>query len=81
MKKRIWIILAVGMCFVPVLIGGIAFSQEDIAVVGDSGFEKVVRPPVPFMHDEHNEKAGLEECGVCHHISNDNAMLNEADTL
>ncbi|HSO19127.1 MAG TPA: cytochrome c3 family protein, partial [Desulfosarcina sp.] len=25
------------------------------------------RPPVVFNHEEHNEKAGVEECATCHH--------------
>lgn len=80
MKKRIWIILVVGACFASMLMGGVSFSQEDVAEVGDSGFEKHVRPPVPFMHDEHNEKAEIEECGVCHHVYDDKGMLNEDET-
>jgi len=45
-----------------------ANSQGDIAFVKDSGFDKHLRPPVPFEHDAHNEKAEIFECNGCHHL-------------
>jgi hypothetical protein len=60
------------LCFVAVLlvfwVGLTAYSQEDITFVEDSGFSEKMRSPVPFVHDEHNENAGIEECNVCHHV-------------
>jgi hypothetical protein len=43
------------------------FSQEDVTTVRDSAFGVRMRPEVPFMHEAHNEKAGLDECAECHH--------------
>ncbi len=33
-----------------------------------SAFETLRRPAALFDHDAHNEKAGLEDCAVCHHV-------------
>ena len=54
-----------------------AFSQEDMEVVGDVGFSKKQRPPAVFRHDEHNEKAELEECNECHHVYEDGIKLED----
>ncbi len=45
----------------------VAFSQEDMTEVPVDDFDKLERPQVAFEHDAHNEKAGLEDCVVCHH--------------
>ena len=44
------------------------FAQEDIKKVDDSGFRHLTRSAVPFDHDEHNAKAGIEDCSICHHL-------------
>ena len=54
-----------------------AFSQEDMEVVGDVGFSKKQRPPAVFRHDEHNEKAELEECNECHHVYEEGIKLED----
>jgi len=43
------------------------YSQEEIQFAHDSAFTETMRPPVYFAHDEHNEKAGIEDCHYCHH--------------
>ena len=48
-----------------------AFAQENIEIVHDAAFENQTRPPVAFAHDAHNEKAGIDDCGECHHASAD----------
>ena len=54
------------------------YAQEDVFVVKDSAFEgNRQRPPAIFLHDEHNEKAGIEECNVCHHIYEDGTKIPE----
>ena len=45
-----------------------AYSQEEIVALGDSAFGDRERPAAVFAHDEHNEKAEIEECNVCHHV-------------
>ena len=69
--------------FIGVLVGVLAlaaltaYSQEDIEFVEDSGFASSMRPKPAFMHDEHNEKAGIEECNECHHVYEDGKLLED----
>ena len=58
------------------------FSQEDITEVADSAFDprEMTRPPVRFAHDAHNGKAELGECGVCHHVYDENGMPAEGES-
>ncbi|WP_319581820.1 acidic tetraheme cytochrome c3 TmcA [uncultured Pseudodesulfovibrio sp.] len=65
------VILLVVVYMVPV-----AFSQDDMTQVPVDGFAKLERPRVPFMHDAHNEKAGLDDCVICHHSKNDDGTRN-----
>ncbi len=58
-----------------VVISGL--SQDDVKTVEDSAFEEKMRPPVPFLHDEHNEKAEIEECNVCHHVYEDGEKVED----
>ena len=63
-----------------VLVGAMpmpAFSQEDMEVVGDAGFSTKQRPLAVFRHEEHNEKAGLEDCSECHHVYEDGQKLED----
>ncbi len=74
MKKAIFLpiaLLFVGAFLIP------AFSQEDMEVIEDEGFSKRQRPPAVFRHDEHNEKAALEDCSECHHVYEDGQKLED----
>jgi hypothetical protein len=53
----------------------VVFAQEDVTVVEDSAFQDKTRPPVPFLHDTHNEAAEIDECNVCHHVYEDGKRL------
>jgi len=72
--------------FIGVLVGVLAlaaltaYSQEDIEFVEDSGFASNMRPLPAFTHDEHNEKAGIEECSECHHVYNEEGKLVEDES-
>ncbi len=44
------------------------FAQEDVKKIDDSGFKHHLRPDVPFNHDAHNTKAGIDDCSTCHHV-------------
>jgi hypothetical protein len=57
-----------------------AYSQEDMAVVNDLAFNNPQRPPSVFRHEEHNEKAGIDECNECHHVYNDEGKLVEDES-
>ena len=61
----------VGVLLIP------AFSQEDMEVIEDEGFSNRQRPPAVFRHDEHNEKAALEDCSECHHVYEDGQKLED----
>lgn len=53
------------------------FSQEDVVAVQDGAFERHTRPPVRFVHDEHNENAEIEECQRCHHLYEDGQLVED----
>jgi hypothetical protein len=57
------------------LVGFSAYCQEDISFVGDSSFTERMRPSVPFLHDDHNEMANIEDCNECHHVWEDGKKL------
>jgi hypothetical protein len=46
-----------------------------MSFVRDSAFTDRMRPSVPFLHDEHNEMADIEECNECHHVWEDGKIL------
>lgn len=68
MKSTRWRTLAAIalMAFAVTAITG--YAQDYITTVSDSAFTDHSRSPVPFFHDEHNEKAGIETCNGCHHV-------------
>lgn len=78
MRKCITIMLALATVVVFILP---AFSQEDITELNDPAFTVSKRPAVPFMHDEHNEKAGLDGCLPCHHEGKEDGELIEGDPV
>lgn len=63
--KSVLILILIGLF---TLVGLTAYAQEDIEFVEDSGFASTMRALPAFMHDEHNEKAGIEDCIECHHV-------------
>lgn len=75
MKKNNTIKLAASLLTIIALViaymAPMAFSQDDMTHVPTDGFAKLQRPQVAFEHDAHNEKAGLEDCVVCHHGKTD----------
>ncbi len=69
-KRRVTFYIVITL-FVSILAVMSGFSQDDVTTVEDSAFEEKMRPSVPFMHDEHNETAEIEECDICHHVYED----------
>ena len=57
----------------------LAFGQEEMTRVNSDAFENPSRPEALFVHDAHNEKAGLGECTSCHHIF-ENGVLQKDDS-
>jgi len=54
-----------------------AYSQDEMEFVDNSVFENPERVPSVFLHDEHNEKAEIEECNECHHIYEDEKLVED----
>jgi hypothetical protein len=67
MKNRTLMICLIVALTASVFTALSVFSQEDVQNVRDSAFGARMRPPVVFNHEEHNAKAGLEDCAICHH--------------
>ncbi len=57
-----------------------ALSQQDMTTIPDEAFKTRTRPPALFKHDEHNEKAKLDDCTACHHGEKDGKRDPGADT-
>jgi hypothetical protein len=57
-----------------------ASAQGDMVVLRSPAFAKHTRPDVPFKHDEHNEKAKLDDCAACHHGGKDGKIDRAATT-
>ena len=75
MNKRVICIL--GAVTISALILVSAYSQDDMVVVDNSVFSKPARTPAVFVHDEHNETAGIEACNECHHVYEDGVKLED----
>lgn len=77
MKRRILLLWPAALLFLFLIMA--AHSQEDMAEIDNSVFGSPERTPVAFAHDEHNEKAGLEECNACHHVY-ENGVISEDES-
>lgn len=61
------LLLIAGILIVP------AYSEIDNSV-----FDRPQRPASLFDHDEHNEKAGLEDdCALCHHVYEGKVLVED----
>ncbi|MDO9264550.1 MAG: cytochrome c3 family protein [Desulfosalsimonadaceae bacterium] len=56
-------------------------AQEDVTQVADTAFETPMRPSVAFYHDAHNEKAGIDDCSICHHAYADGEKQEDDDSV
>ena len=63
-----------------VLLAISAWAQPEGPLEVDA-FGQMERPAVPFMHDEHNEKAALEDCAACHHVYKDGQLQEGEDSV
>jgi glycyl-tRNA synthetase (class II) len=54
-----------------------AYSQEDMTSVDSSVFKNPQRTPSIFRHDEHNDKAKIEECNKCHHVYENGKLVED----
>lgn len=72
---------------VPILIMAVALalalpalSQEDMTVIASDAYPTLTRPAAAFVHDAHNEKAGAEDCVLCHHGGSDGVQDTSSST-
>ena len=72
-KSRFFICVLV-VFFMLIFVNG--YSQEDMVTVDNSVFDSARRAPSVFKHDEHNEKAELEDCDACHHLYEDGQLVD-----
>ena len=77
MKKRTLVLFTGIMILACLLAFENTHSQEEITVLEDSAFEDRTRPAAVFAHEEHNEKAEIEECSVCHHLYEDGKKVED----
>ncbi len=66
MKKSA--IAALATVMTVVLILAAAHAQDEMVFVQSDAFASRQRPLPGFRHDVHNEKAGIDACGGCHHV-------------
>ncbi len=78
MKKSAMFIIATTLFSLFILVA--AYSQEEMTIVDNSIFETPQREPSVFVHDEHNDSAGLEECSECHHLYDDDGQKIEDES-
>lgn len=74
------ILLGAVMVVIAAVLSTGVHGQEDRVVVDNSVFEVQRRLPARFVHDDHNEKAGLDDCARCHHVYDENGRLDETDS-
>ena len=75
------ILIALSLFVGIVLALSTAWSQDDMIVVDNTAFENSQRPPSVFVHDEHNETAGIDDCNVCHHVYEDGQLVEDEDSV
>ncbi len=77
MRKCFRFFLPAAILAILMVIGGVAVAQEDMTVVNDSAFKNHIRPDAVFNHEAHNEAAGIDDCGVCHHVYEDGVLVKD----
>jgi len=70
-KSFFYAIILLGIIF----FVGPVFSQVEEPLLLGQDFHPRQRPGVIFDHDAHNEKAGIEDCNVCHHVYRDGKLV------
>jgi hypothetical protein len=70
---RIALSLIIGI----VLASTSAWSQDDMTIVDNASFDNPQRTPSVFVHDAHNEAAGIDDCAECHHVYEDGKRLED----
>lgn len=74
---RIITLIAASLLIGIVLSITTVWSQEDMTVVDNAAFDNPQRTPSVFVHDEHNETAGIDDCAACHHVYEDGTLMED----
>lgn len=76
MKIKLMILPMVMICL-GILSTGLCQEEGELVRMGTSAeaFDTLRRPAAVFDHDEHNDAAGIEDCGVCHHVWEDGKLV------
>lgn len=59
------------------LVTPATWAQEEMETVDNSVFDNPQRTPSVFVHDEHNETAGIDDCAECHHVYEEGQRLED----
>ena len=78
MKKPV--VVAVTVLAALALLIASAYCQEDMEIVSNEVFDNPQRSSAAFVHDAHNEAAGLEDCAECHHVYDDAGVKSEDES-
>ena len=73
MKPFVTVLLAVAVGLLSWATAPLA--QEDMQTVPNDAFTSPQRSPAVFVHDRHNEVAGIDECNRCHHVYQDGQLV------
>lgn len=78
MKRQRFALCAV---LIGMLMSGLAaaMAQEDMKEIKAEAFTAHTRPAAVFVHDAHNEKAGIDECADCHHGKDANGKQDKSE--
>jgi len=70
-------LIALSLTIGIVLATASAWSQDDMTIVDNAAFDNPQRTPSVFVHDTHNEAAGIDDCAECHHVYEDGKRIED----
>jgi hypothetical protein len=77
MKRTLPLLLTAALILVFAQAG---LAQDDMKTLAPKDFGKLTRPAAQFAHNQHNEKAKIDDCVVCHHGAKDGKIDKTAST-
>ncbi len=77
MEKRTLMVYIIIILLIATSSVILAKSEEDVTTVQDSAFQYKMRPKVFFLHEDHNEKAEIDDCSVCHHLYEEGILVED----
>jgi hypothetical protein len=74
MKPFVTVLLAIAVGLLSVAAPR---AQEEMQAVANDVFHAPQRPSAVFVHDAHNEAAGIDACNRCHHVYQDGRLVED----